>query len=294
MEATINCKICGNKEVTTIYDGRVRSGSFGNMTKDNYKVYECEKCSSRFLNKFLDPDFYVTDEYRNSYNSSSSVEKFHNLHDTNDNEKVCKIGLVALRNKSIADFGTAAGTFLDVVSSVSNQTYAIEPASFFHKQLKQKHEVYCYGSDFYKSGKKVDIATSFDVLEHIENPVDFLKDIYNSLEINGKLYLMTPNFDDILNDIAKEEFDKFNYRTAHYYYFCKNSMKYILELAGFKNFQITYHHKQDISNMIYWLKENKPTGKNKYSFFDGDFNDMYSNYLVKHGKASHLWIEATK
>jgi hypothetical protein len=45
---------------------------------------------------------------------------------------------------------------------------------------------------------------------------------------------MTPNYDDILNDAAKDEFDKFNYRTAHYYYFCKESIANILELVGFK------------------------------------------------------------
>lgn len=290
----MNCKICSNEGIKEIYNGFIRAGSFGKVTNETYRVFECTECKVRFLDKFLDPSFYTTDSYRNNYNNSSDKQNYYILHDENNNENICKIGLHNLRDKRVADFGAAAGTFLDVISSVCKQTYAIEPAKFFHEQLSKKHKVFSFGKDFVSSNEKVDVATSFDVIEHLEDPLEFLKEIYAALNDGGKLYLMTPNYNDILNDIAKDEFDKFNYRTAHYFYFCKESITNILKLAGFKNFYINYHHKQDLSNLIYWIKEGKPTGKGKYAFFDSDFNDIYSKYLENNGAASHLWIEAVK
>lgn len=289
-----NCPVCNNNELNTIYTGKIRNGSFGKMTDSNHLVFQCTNCQVRFLGEFMDPSFYISSDYRESYNNSSSVSVYHQLHDNNDNEKICKIGLQNLRGKSIVDFGAAAGTFLDVTSSVAKRTYAVEPASFFHESLSLKHTVYSYGADFVSSHERADIATSFDVLEHVENPLEFLQDIYSSLNSGGTMYLMTPNYDDILNDVSKDNFQIFNYRTVHYYYFCKTSIENILKLAGFNNFKVDFHHKYDISNMLFWMKDGKPTGKNKYDFFDDDFNSFYRNYLIKNGKASHLWITAVK
>ena len=289
-----NCFICESVNLEEIYTGKIRSGSVGNFSTDDYQVLRCLDCNVKFLDKFLKHDFYTSSEYRESYNDSSNVNTYHKLHDESENDKVYKIGIDNLRNKKVADFGTGGGTFLDVASAVAKKTFAIEPASFFHSNLKLKHKVFSYGSELVNSGEKIDIATSFDVLEHVENPLEFLKEIYSSLAKDGVMYLMTPNSNEILNDIPIEEFKKFNYRTAHYYYFCESSIERLLKLAGFKNFKVSFHHKYDISNLIYWLKDRRPTGQNKYDLFDNDFNSSYKNYLINKGKASHLWIKASK
>jgi len=288
------CFICDCKELLVVFNGKIRSGAFGRMTTEDYKVFECLGCGVKFLDKFLNQDFYTSIEYRENYNDSSSVDTYHQIHDNGETDKVYKIGLDNFRNKKVADFGTGGGTFLDVVSAVAKKTFAIEPAGFFHSDLKVKHKVFSYGSELVHSGETIDIATSFDVLEHVESPLDFLKEINSSLIDGGVMYLMTPNFNEILNDFGLEEFEKFNYRTAHYYYFCEKSIGNLLKLAGFKNFKISFHHKYDASNLLYWLKDGKPTGKNKYNFFDSDFNSYYKNYLISKGKASHLWIRAEK
>ena len=62
---------------------------------------------------------------------------------------------------------------------------------------------------------------------------------------------MTPNFDEILNDLIKNEFDTFNYRTAHLYYFKEVSMRFMLEKIGFENITFEYYHKRDMSNLFF-------------------------------------------
>ena len=38
-------------------------------------------------------------------------------------------------------------------------------------------------------------------------------------------------------------------------------MKYLMDMVGFKEYSIGFYHGLDISNLIYWLKLGKPTGK---------------------------------
>lgn len=290
----INCKICDSSSTIEIFSGKIRSGSFGNMTDDIYTVLKCNDCNTIFLDKFVNLDYYESEEYRENYNDIASVKQYQSLQDDLENEKVYRIGLHNCRDKIIADFGSGAGSFLDAVYGYASLTIAIEPSKHFHNYLSNKHKVYSYGRELLKDNQFIDIATSFDVIEHVEQPIKYLREIYESLKIDGELFLMTPNYEDILNVFIKEDFDTFNYRTAHLYYFEKKSINYILEKVGFKNIEISYLHKQDISNLIFWLRDKKPTGKNKTDIFDRHFNVIYKEYIEQKGLSSHLWIRAKK
>ncbi len=290
----MKCNICTSGNIHKIYNGKIRSGSYGQLTNKDYQVFECNECDTIFLDKFTDDDYYESEEYRKDYNDEACINRFQNLQDELENEKIFKIGLHNFRNKIVADFGTGGGSFLDGIVGFASKTIAIEPSQFFHKYLSQKHQVFSYGSELAKSNEKIDIATSFDVIEHVPNPISYLEDIFESLKIDGELHIMTPNFDEILNDLIKDDFDTFNYRTAHLYYFKNNSMKYMLDKVGFKNITIEYHHKRDLSNLLFWLNDKKPTGDGKYNLFDEEFNILYKRYLEKKAKASHILIKAVK
>ena len=289
------CIICESKKTNIIYNGYLRTGSFGKSTNEKHNVYHCSNCNTRFLQNRLADDYYQTSDYREDYNDSLNINKFHEEHDLNDTNKVTKITFNRLRDQIVADFGTGPGTFLEIIHSVANYTIAIEPTKHFHNSLqKYNKHVFSYANELVESGIKIDIATSFDVLEHVPSPLEYLTDIYTTLKDGGKLYLKTPNFNDILHELTADKFDPFNYRTAHLFYFDALSLEYLLKKAGFKKYSICYSHDYDISNLLMWIKESKPTGLNKIDSFDNGFNLLYKEYLEKNGKASHLWIEATK
>lgn len=289
------CNICSSESIKSIYNGLLRTGSFGKQTSKNYDLFFCSNCKSKFIDDILPRDYYDSPQYRIDYNNTINIKEFYKEYDTNDTNKISKIGLHNLRDQIIADFGSAAGTFLQAVSNISKYTIAIEPSKHFHETLKEYNKyVYSYGKDLVQSNNKINIATSFDVIEHVTSPIDYLKEIYKSLENGGKLYLKTPNFTDLLHELSPEEYDKFNFRTAHLYYFCIDSLEYILKRSGFKEFTIKYTHDYDMSNLIYWMKDKKPTGMMKTNLFDEGFNLMYKNYLEENKIASHLWVEAIK
>ena len=288
------CKVCGVDGLITIFKGKIRDGSYGNMTSSDYKVFQCSNCKVRFLDKFSQKDMYESDDYREKYCNSIELEDFWNAHDELCRNKLHRVGIHNCRNKIIADYGAGGGSFLDTLQGFAKETIAIEPTRNWHAEISKKHKVFSYNSEILEAGIEVDIAISFDVIEHVPDPEIYLKEIRDSLSKKGSLFLITPNFHEILFGLVKDNFEPFNYRTAHSYYFCEDSMRFLLERVGFKNLEVGFYHEMDISNLIFWLKDGKPTGKNKIKFFDDEFNRHFCSYLEKIGKASHLWVEVQK
>ena len=287
MTRNIVCQICGNTKLHVAYEGKIRDGSYGNLSSSDYKVLQCSKCSVRFLDQFVPPELYESEEYRKNYCDSKQLEDYWKAHDELWNHKLHRIGIHNCRNKTIADFGAGGGSFLDALQGFAKETIAIEPTQHWHKEISKKHRVFSYGKELVDARIKIDIGVSFDVIEHVPVPETYLKEIHNSLNEKGKLFLMTPNSNEILFDLAKENFESFYYRTAHSYYFCKDSLKFLLERVGFKKINLGFYHEMDISNLTYWLKDGEPTGKNKNKLFDDEANKYYCSYLEKIGKASH-------
>ena len=120
-----------------------------------------------------------------------------------------------IRNKvsSIADIGCGAGSFLSHVSGLAKHIVAIEPTKRYHSSLRKSgYAVFSYVSDALKKFQEgVDIAFAFQVIEHVQNPHEFLTEISSLLKPGGQLIIVTPNRDDILLKLLPEEFSPFYY-----------------------------------------------------------------------------------
>lgn len=291
----LKCKICNSSDTDSIYKGRLRSGSFGKQTTYEDNVLLCNNCKTIFLqNTKLKDDFYESDEYRASYNETFSKQDICKKSNGESERRLKKITMERMIDKVVIDIGAGPGIFLDLASSVAKETIAIEPALFYHEELQKRHKAYPYTKELIRENKKGDIVCSFNVIEHIADPLTFLKDKNHILSEEGTMYLITPNHDDILMQTIPEAFAPFYYRTAHLFYFNEDSISYILGKAGFKEYKIKYMHTMDISNMMLWLKEHRPTGLGKFELFDQTFNGFYQNYLEDNKLTNYLWIEAKK
>lgn len=78
----------------------------------------------------------------------------------------------------------------------------------------------------------IDIITMSHVLEHVPEPVSFVKKIYDSLKNGGLFYCVVPNFNSLCSSIEKEEWLWLE-REWHYSQFTPNVLKNIFEEAGF-------------------------------------------------------------
>lgn len=185
----MECKICGSHNVEVVYNGKIRDGKVGQFTKQNVPVYKCQDCDVMWHDNVISDlgDFYESAEYRNAVDDGSEEKHFYELHDGVAFDTFKYTGTKIFRNKIVADIGCAAGAFLDFVKGSAKKVIGIEPSEIFRNAMQKKgFDVFPYAKDA-KSvyGGKVDIVTSFDVIEHVEDPESFLKDAYDLLTAGG-------------------------------------------------------------------------------------------------------------
>jgi predicted SAM-dependent methyltransferase len=82
-----------------------------------------------------------------------------------------------------------------------------------------------------------DIITSFEVLEHINNPQEELTNFNTLLRTGGLIYLTTPNFNSLLRYRLKERYDVITY-PEHLSYYTPRTLKHLFIKAGFQKQQI--------------------------------------------------------
>jgi 2-polyprenyl-3-methyl-5-hydroxy-6-metoxy-1,4-benzoquinol methylase len=181
------CEICGADAWTIVYEGDVRAGSFG--TTIGGKVARCGKCGVARIDESTSISAldYESDEYRIAMDQGLEVENFF-LHA--DPTQIYNLGAfwpIDFRGKVIADIGCGAGSFLSNVSGLAKKIVAVEPTQRYHNSLRQcGYEVFSYASEASKVHPDgVDIAVTFQVIEHVLNPTVFLKEIASLLRGGG-------------------------------------------------------------------------------------------------------------
>ncbi len=174
-------------------------------------------------------DFY--DGYgRNDYLSPVTIKRYHELLDKFEPYK---------KTGKILDVGCGIGYFLHEakkrgwdVFGTEYTDLAIEICASKGIEMKQgKLDV----SDFELG--EFDIITSFEVLEHINNPVEEISNFHQLLRPEGLVYLTTPNFNSLLRYKLKAKYDVITY-PEHLSYYTPKTLKYSFEKNGFKKKKI--------------------------------------------------------
>lgn len=292
------CKICKNTSFSNVFSGKIRDGKFGNFTKESHNVLGCANCGAQFLEDkgYSAKEFYESSDYRESVNSAPDVVSYQNNHDWEQIRHLMMAGTRDVRNKTIMDIGCGAGSFLDFMSGTASEVFAVEPHEVYKKHLKSRgYSTYSYANDLFKEkGSCVDRAFCFSVIEHIDDPLPFLSDIYNCLSEKGTLTISTPNTDDILIDMLPEEYKPFYYRIVHEWYFNQGSLKFLLEKAGFKNVKVKPFQRFGFSNFTNWLVHRKPCGDEQLEYIPVSIENSWKTQVESEFKSDYLYAIATK
>lgn len=258
----MECKICGSKESKIIYHGRIRDGRFGNETKEDVDIYRCLSCGAMYHKsvKEDEADFYGSDQYRESM--GEKPDDYEQLHDKEVLEKLNYTGTDIFRNKVVADIGCAGGSFLDFVKGAAAQCVGIEPTKGYHEILAKKGiRAYAYAGDALEDYKEaVDVIVSFDVIEHVEDPLGFMKDCFDLCKKGGKIIIGTPTEQPIMRMALGEEYDRFLFSTQHLWVLNRQSLEIAAKTAGFQKVMVKYKQRYGLGNLVSWLKYKKPMG----------------------------------
>ncbi len=120
-----------------------------------------------------------------------------------------------VKDKTIADIGCADGygtTFLaDYAASVTGVDYSAETVALASQKHKHKSNLKFVQSSVPPlpfENESLDAITSFQFIEHIENRLDFIKEVYRVLKPGGVFLCTTPN---IKMSIARNPFHVHEY-----------------------------------------------------------------------------------
>ncbi len=288
-----NCCICNSKNIEKYYQGEIRVGSFGQSMEGT--VYRCNNCSAQILGiKWADINkFYSSGDYRELLGQTSAQESFFEIHDSLQFERMPILETLLYRGSVVADVGCGGGSMLDLMRGFASTSIAIEPTKTYHKSLKERgHYVYPFTRDALKKWRgKIDLVTSFSVIEHVENPVEFLSEQRQLLKPSGKMLISTPNIDELMMRVGCTQYKAFNYRLVHLFYFNAESLQKTAEQAGFKNCRILYKHRFNFSNFITWINEGKPSGNNHISSLGFGFDPQWRAILESAGQSDYLYAE---
>ena len=135
----------------------------------------------------------------------------------------------------------------------------------------------------------------FFVLEHIADPLDFLKMQLSLLKPGGKIIFEIPSAADPLYSVYDiPAFERFYWSIAHPWYFNEVSTHCLLKKLG-ATYNIIREQRYDLSNHLVWARDGKPGGMGRFTDTLGEeLEDNYKQALIKAGNCDTLVGIVTK
>lgn len=292
------CKICGSDSFETAYEGRIRVGKFGNLSEEPVRAERCRSCLAISLPSVISDQtaYYESEAYRQEVDEGVDVHDYFRQHDGEQAKHFAVVGTSLFRNTVVADIGCGAGSFLDYIRGVCKTSIAVEPAAHYRKSLAERGYItYPYALDALHSHyNAVDIIVSFSVIEHIQDPLNFLKEIHSLLRPDGKLIVSTPNANDILLSIIPEAYGSFFYRKAHLWYFNAAAMGNLFRAAGFQVSTIIPFHRFGFGNFINWVRDKEPKGNIRLECISEVLDSVWKAELERTSMCDYLYAIGTK
>lgn len=257
-----NCTLCSSS-TNKILSSELRRG--------HGLVYFCETCEHGFL--VPETDFnekkYYADSYRQEYshNAEPSKTNAREIFDTYRDFQRDRLAIISEylgSDLSLLEVGASSGQFLCNVKDRLGLVNAIELdrdcCSFMQEQLGvDADSEFLANSKF--SHKTYDLVCAFQVMEHVVNPVLFLRDLIGATKKRGTIFIEVPNLDDPLLSVWNvAPYQKFFYHSAHLHYFTGNSLQKVAIDAGFlpKNIEVKYIQDYNLLNHLNWLTNGSP------------------------------------
>jgi len=255
----MSCKICQSNKYKVI-----RKKLRYDVLRD---VLKCEDCGFVYLAPVKKDQYYQSEDYRKNYgpnlNKVSNSQEIFDTYFEYQKEIIKDIEAILKPDFKVLDLGCSTGHFLAALKDKVALRVGLELSRSAVDFIKEKLDFKVYDQPIEEvniSEGPFDLITSFQVLEHIEDPLSFLQAVDKNLKPGGYLYLEVPNLNDALLSIYKiKGFEDFYYREPHVSYFDEKSLKTLLDKAGFSG-TIKTLQRYNVMNHLHWISTGKPQG----------------------------------
>lgn len=189
------CILCKHSKFK-IVSSQVRDSKY-------HKVIKCLKCDHVQLYPIPTPEedkeFYDKEMQSVGIKYFFSLNELRRLSVSDVNRRSVLIQKTIQKNKKILEIGSGDGFFLEKMQNYGYKMTGIEVSK--HRRIKSRKttNVKVLDIDLVQNVPNIgsfDGIVLFHVLEHIRDPINFLKNILKLLKPRGKLIVEVPNFND--------------------------------------------------------------------------------------------------
>lgn len=262
-------------------------------------VYKCSQCDIRYLfpglNKEDEARFYAKEfekfmEVRSA--DGAGWEKPTEHINANEKERTRRLGHLQQwikPNSDILEVGCSSGFMLYPLVEQGHHCVGVEPSGIFSDFVRMKG-LKCYSS-VDECIEKHDVSQGFDlilhyyVMEHVADPLAFLKQQIDLLKPGGRLVFELPNANDALATFLDiPQYERFIWVVSHRWYFSENALSHLLNKFDGKN-DVLLDQRYDLSNHMVWARDGKPGGMDRFTdVWGSELEEQYKHALIKAGK----------
>lgn len=283
------CILCGSKRSILVQVG-VRHDA-------GVEVHRCESCTLVSLwPRANDEELteWYSEAYRKDY-CEPPVEERYRLDLDEARLRVRRLLPLLNPDSSILEIGSASGAFLDAVRPYCRKAIGVEPDVAARKWIESSLNVSVLGNldDVLAQDNRFSLVAMFHVLEHVADPVGFLRKVAGVMKPDGSLIVEVPNVTDALVEIYRvPAYLKFYYQKAHLYYFSRATLTRTLKDADFDPV-VQGLQRYDLGNHIHWMLDGKPGGQGYYKdVLLTSSSAVYGEALIQTGHSDTLWCTA--
>ena len=236
MERTNVCPICGGSSIGTYVEAKTNvldRSSLGSsrVTVSHGTILRCRSCGFGFLESRL-AEQELAELYRNLDHEIYEAESDGRARTAKQHFKI--VGRF-VTSGNLLDVGCASGGFLQVCLRNGFQVTGVESAQEFAAgaaaAVRGKGELFCATlQEAPLNDRSFDVVTLWDVLEHVAEPVDFLRKCELLLKPGGYLFANVPDITSIQATLLGRRWPLL--LPEHFNYFTRNSLNLCVRKAG--------------------------------------------------------------
>ncbi len=235
-----SCPVCGAAE------------SQPEFSKHSVQYVCCDNCSARYSAQIaarLD-DVYKSQDYL-AYSKEDTDEHYNYRRERFGRERVGILEKYCgdLTDKRLLDVGCGNGYFLSVAMGKCRHCYGTEFSDKLREFTQHKTGLTVFSQSLDDLPERgFDIITLFDVIEHIPEPVPFMRSVGRLLNPGGSVLIFTPNFDSFSIRVMRE-YSSIIDPTEHVVLYTLPSLQF---LAKQLRYQVMFAETQglDIQNIL--------------------------------------------
>ena len=239
------CVICGSQNFKVLKKAKYDSNMDEKMLTELYKsssdvklldqLVKCQKCNFVYLNPRIKSDI-ILDSYSNSADpiffeqNDNRIKTFQK--ELKKFTRNCKINPSKTK---VLDVGCAGGAFPKAAHDLGFEVTGIEPNKWLVAKGIEKYKLDLKAgvlSDFDFKNNSFDIVTLWDVIEHLTEPENVIKQISSLIKNDGYLLINYPDINSLACKLFRSNWPF--YLNVHLFYFNRRTITKFLNQYGFK------------------------------------------------------------